>query len=186
MSLVDIVSEKKNRSDFDYVKDIKVLANINVSEFDIAKSSICMFLNEVLYKLLSEAGEDKTIFDFLFSSLHQFYLQKYTPDFHLRFLTALARELGCCPKNNFTSSKMTFNIEQSCFVYNQVTKKEEQHIGLYFHHLLEQNLFPDSQENIVPYIWRNPLLEMIMRYYTLHITNLSQIKSYEILKTVLH
>ncbi|MDR1182773.1 MAG: DNA repair protein RecO [Bacteroidales bacterium] len=186
MSLIDIVSEKKNKGNLDYIKDIKVLANLNVGGFDIAKSSICMFLNEILYKLFSEAGEDKTIFNFLFSSLSEFFTRQFIPDFHLRFLTALVRELGCCPENNFTSAKTVFSIEKSCFVYGLVEKKEEQNLGLHFHHLLEQDLFPDKQEKIIPYMWRNSLLEMIMNYYTFHVTNLSQIKSHEILKMVLH
>jgi DNA repair protein RecO (recombination protein O) len=186
MSLVDIVSERKNRGNFDYIKDIKVMANIHTGKFDIAKSSICMFLNEILYKLFSDAGEDKTIFNFLFSSLEQFFTQVYTPDFHLRFLTALVRELGCCPENNFNSSEMVFSVEKSCFVYNLLANKEEHDLGLYFHHLLEQDLFPENKEKVIPHIWRNPLLEMILKYYTLHVANLSQIKSYPILKTILH
>jgi len=185
MSLVDIVSERKNKGNFDYVKDIKTLANINMSEYDIAKSSICMFLNEILYQLLSDAGEDKGLFEFLFSALFQFLNQEFTPDFHLRFLTALTRELGFCPENNF-SSGMIFSIEKSCFVHNSSANKEEQTLGLYFYNLLKQGLFPTNKKEIIPYIWRNPLLDMILNYYSSHIVNLSQIKSHEVLKMVLH
>jgi DNA repair protein RecO (recombination protein O) len=186
MSLVDMVSERKNKGSFDYVKDIKILADIHTGEFDIVKSTICMFLNEILYKLFSDAGEDKRMFEFLFSSLQQFFMQKNTPDFHLRFLTALVRELGCCPENNFSSPKMVFSVEKSCFVYNLLAKQEEHELGLYFHRLLEQELFPENKEKVIPYIWRNSLLEMILKYYTLHVANLSQIKSHAILKTILH
>ncbi len=186
MSLVDIVSERKNKGSFDYIKDIKILANINLGEFDIAKSSISMFLNEVLYKLLSEAGEDQTLFEFLFSSLYRFLTQEFTPDFHLRFLVALTRELGFCPENNFTSLGMVFSIEKSCFIHDLFVKKEERLLGLYFHRLLDQELFPTNQEEVIPYNWRNRLLDMILDYYSLHIVNLSQIKSHDVLKTVLH
>jgi len=185
MSLAEMTAERKNKRSFDYVKDIKILSNINMMEYDIAKSSICLFLNEVLYKLLSDAGEDKTLFHFLFSSLLRFFTQKFPPDFHLRFLTALMRELGCCPENNFISD-MIFSIEKSCFVHDVSAKKEEQHLAIYFHRLLEQDLFLTNQENITPYIWRNPLLDMILSYYSFHIANLSEIKSHEVLKAVLH
>jgi DNA repair protein RecO (recombination protein O) len=185
MSLVDMVAERKNKVNFDYVKEIKVLSNTQLGEYDIVKSSICMFLNEILYKLLSDAGEDKALFEFLFSSIYQFFTQKFSSDFHLRFLTVLMRELGSSPENNYTSG-MIFSIEKSRFTHDISAKKEEQMLGFYFHRLLEQNLFPSNQEEVVPYSWRNPLLEMILHYYTLHITDLSQIKSHEILKTVLH
>jgi hypothetical protein len=103
----------------------------------------------------------------------------------LRFLTALTRELGSSPENNYTQGAI-FSIEKSCFLCDTSAKKEEQMLGYYFHRLLMQNLFPDNQEDIIPYAWRNQLLDMILNYYTLHIADLSQIKSHEILKTVLH
>ena len=184
MSLVEIVSERK-KGNLDYIKEIKILANINMVEYDIAKSSICMFLNEILYKLLSDTGEDKELFEFLFSSLSQFISQEFTVDFHLRFLTALTRELGFLPENNFNMG-MIFDIEKSRFEHNLSVQKEEQTLGYYFCRLLEQGLFPKNKEDIIPYIWRNPLLDMILNYYSLHIVNLSEIKSHEVLKMVLH
>jgi DNA repair protein RecO (recombination protein O) len=185
MSLVDMVAERKNKGNFDYVKEIKTVSNIYLWRYDIAKSSICIFLNEVLYKLFSEAGEDKVLFSFLFSSLHQFFTQNFISDFHLRFLTALTRELGSSPENNYTDG-MIFSIEKSHFIHDSSAKKEEQALGFYFHRLLEQNLFPTNQEDVIPYNYRNFLLDMILHYYTLHITDLSQIKSHKILKIVLH
>jgi len=186
MSLIDMVSERKNKGHFDYVKETKIVSNIHLEEYDAAKSSICMFLNEVLYKLLSDAGEDKALFAFLFSSLHQFFTQKFTPDFHLRFLIALMRELGSSPQNNYTPNSMIFNIEKARFIHDDSAKKEEQMLGFYFHRLLEQDLFPSNQEEVIPYPFRNSLLNMILNYYTFHIADLSQLKSHEILKTVLH
>jgi len=185
MSLVDMLSERKNKGNFDYVKEIKTLATIQLGEYDIAASSVCMFLNEILYKLLADAGEDKTLFEFLFSSLDQFFTQKFTPDFHLRFLTALMQELGASPNDNYRSD-MIFSIEKSRFIHDTSAKEETQTLGFHFHSLLKQDLFPNNQEETIPYAWRNPLLDMILNYYSFHITDLSQIKSHEILKMVLH
>ena len=184
MSLVDMTAERK-KGNFDYVKDLEVLANVNLGEYNIAVSSVSMFLNEILYKLLFDAGEDKSLFEFLFSSLQKFFTQKFIPDFHLRFLTALMRELGSLPENNYTQG-MVFNIEKSCFSHVTTAKKEEQMLGFYFQHLLNQDLLSQNQEEIVPYIFRNSLLNMILNYYTLHIADLSNIKSHEILRVVLH
>ena len=185
MSLVEMICERKNKTNLDYVKDIKTLTSINMGEYDIAKSSICMFLNEILYKLLLDAGEDKALFEFLFSSLFRFLEQGFSVDFHLRFLAALTRELGFLPENNF-SLGMIFSVEKSCFVHNSSADKDEQNLGFYFSRLLEQGLFPTDKQDIIPYIWRNQLLDMILNYYSSHIVNLSQIKSHEVLKMVLH
>ena len=185
MSLVDMLSERKNKGNLDYVKEIKTLSTIQLGEYDMASSSVCLFLNEILYKLLANAGEDKSLFEFLFSSLHQFFTQKFIPDFHLRFLTALMRELGSSPENNYAQG-MIFSIEKSCFIHDASAKEDEQTLGFHVHSLLKQGLFPSNQADIIPYVWRNLLLDTILDYYSFHITDLFQIKSHEILKTVLH
>jgi DNA repair protein RecO (recombination protein O) len=186
MSLIEVVAERKNRGNFDYIKEVKILSSLEAVGFDVAKSSISMFLNEILCKVLADAGEDVVMFNFLYTSLEQFISKPFIPDFHLRFLTALMRELGCFPKDNFTSSNMVFSIEKSCFVSNSVGGVEECSLGMYFHHLLSGGLFPVDNAEVIPYIWRNSLLEMIMKYYTFHVTSLLQIRSHEILKTLLH
>ena len=186
MSLVEITGRRKNGSHFDYIDEINVLAGLNSSGFDIAKSSVSMFLNEVLYQLLYDSSEDKTLFDFLFSHLRVFFQEELSVDFHLRFLVALIRELGFSPEDNYSPSTMYFNIEKSCFESSLFIDKEEQTLGMYFHHLLNETVFADNKHNIIPYIWRNHLLDKILQYYHVHISNFSQIKSHEILKTVLH
>ena len=186
MSLVEITAEKKAKSNFDYIKEINVLEGVNICSFDIAKSSVSLFLNEVLYQLLFDASEDKSLFDFLFINLSRFFTEPLHPDFHLRFLLALTRELGFFPEDNYSEKSMCFNIEESCFEANRLVEQEEQTLGTYFHYIQNQDLFFSNYQNAIPYKWRNLLLDMMLKYYTLHITNLSQIKSHEILKTVLH
>jgi DNA repair protein RecO (recombination protein O) len=187
MSLIEFTGERKNKANFDYIKDPKILATPDPIQFDIVKSSISMFLNEALYKLLFDAAEDGSLFDFLFSSLTRFFCQTMpAPDFHLRFLVALMQELGSSPKDNYSSEYAVFSVEKSCFEAHPLPNKEHQMLSLYMHRLLQHDLFPDSPQDIIPYPYRNPLLELILRYYSTHIANLSQMKSHTILKTVLH
>jgi DNA repair protein RecO (recombination protein O) len=186
MSLVGITGRKKNGSHFDYIDEITTLTESNSYGFDISKSSISMFLNEVLYQLLYDAPEDKNLFNFLFENLLRFFQEDLFPDFHLRFLIALIRELGFFPEDNYSPSMMCFNLEKSCFENKIFANKEEETLGTYIHHLLNGELFPKDNHNIIPSFWRNKLLDMILQYYNLHITNFSQIKSHEILKMILH
>ena len=186
MSLVEITGRKKNGSHFDYIDEIHTLPESNSCRFDIAKSSVSMFLNEVLYQLLYDASEDKSLFDFLFDNLLQFSREDLLPDFHLRFLVALIRELGFSPEDNYSPDTMCFNIEKSCFEHTAFADKEEQALGLYMHQLLNEDLFPQNNYTIIPLLWRNKLLDTLLQYYNLHVANFSHIKSHEILKTILH
>jgi len=186
MSLVEITAERKPKSNFDYIKEIKILGRVNTHDFDIAKSSVSLFLNEILYQILFDAAEDKSLFGFLFTNLSHFFAENLHPDFHLRFLLALTRELGFCPEDNYSPETMCFNIEKSSFEANILFSKEEQMLGTYLHHLLNQDVILSESPQAIPYVWRNLLLDTILKYYTSHISNLSQIKSHEILKAVLH
>jgi DNA repair protein RecO (recombination protein O) len=184
MSLVEITGHKKNGSHFDYMDEINVLAGLNPNGFDIAKSSVSMFLNEILYQLLYDSSGDKVLFHFLFSHLQFFFQEELSADFHLRFLLALIRELGFSPEDNY-SPAACFNVEKSCFEIG-FFDKEEQTLGMYFHRLLNETVCHNGSYSVVPALWRNRLLDKILQYYTIHISNFSQIKSHEILKTILH
>ncbi|MDR0368790.1 MAG: DNA repair protein RecO [Bacteroidales bacterium] len=186
MSLVEITGHKKNGSHFDYFDEMNVLTGLYAGTFDIAKSSVSMFFNEVLYQLLYDAPEDKTLFNFLFENLFRFFREELSPDFHLRFLVALIRELGFSPEDNYSSSSRCFNLEKSCFEHTLFSDKDDPTLGTYMHHLLNEELFPKDNQCIIPYLWRNKLLDLILQYYRFHINHFSPIKSHEILKTVLH
>ena len=63
--------------------------------FDMQKSSIVLFLDEVLNKVLREGGEQQEVSEFLVSSLQLLDLQQpANPDFHPRSLLRLTRLLG--------------------------------------------------------------------------------------------
>jgi len=185
MSLAEVLGEEKRKGHLHYIKEIKILEN-NPLNFDLAKSTVSMFLNEILYRLLLDKGEDARLFAFLYASLSGFIHRDFTPDFHLRFLVALMQELGFSPQNNYSDAAPIFNIEKSCFEPILLKDKEKQLVSRLFSNLLNQDLFSEKPTETISSHWRNKLLDMILNYYTTHIADFSAIKSHEILKTVLH
>jgi DNA repair protein RecO (recombination protein O) len=185
MSLVEVLGEEKRKGSLHYIKDIKLL-EAERTHFDMAKSSVSLFLNEILYRLLADSGEDNRLFGFLYAALKEFVHQEFTPDFHLRFLVALMQELGFSPQNNYSAAAPLFNVENGCFEPMLAEDKEQLFLSRLFFQLLNQGLFPQQTESTLSSHWRNKLLDMILRYYSLHIADFSTIKSHEVLKTVLH
>ena len=186
MSLVEVLGEEKQRGHLHYIKEVKLLEIEQIPYFDWAKSSVSLFLNEILYRLLVDIGEDGRLFHFLYASLSDFMHREFTPDFHLRFLVALMQELGFSPQDNHSETAPIFNLASGRFEPMRFEDREQQMISRLFFRLLNQGLFPEKKEEIVPSSWRNKLLDMILNYYTLHIADFSTIKSHEVLKTVLH
>ena len=186
MSLVEVLGEEKRKGHLHYIKEIKLLEADRNLHFDWSKASVSLFLNEILYRLLVDIGEDGRLFHFLYAALSDFFHRDFTPDFHLRFLVALMQELGFSPQNNYSQTSPIFNVASGCFEPILLEDKEEQMLSQLFFRLLNQGLFPEKKEDIISSSWRNKLLDMILNYYTLHIADFSNIKSHEVLKTVLH
>ena len=184
MSLVEALGEEKRKGHLHYIKEVKLLEGEGLAHFDLMKSSVSMFLNEVLYRLLIDKGEDSRLFDFLYGSLSEFFRRDFTPDFHLRFLVALMYELGFSPQNNYSEDRPIFNVENSCFEPILLENKEQELVSRLFFHLLNQDLFSEKSAETISSHWRNKLLDMILKYYTLHIVDFSNLKSHEVLKTV--
>ena len=185
MSLVEVLGEEKRKGHLHYIKEVKLLET-ECLPFDLAKSAVNLFLNEILHQLLVDMGEDGRLFDFLYASLEGFMHQDFTPDFHLRFLVALMQELGFSPQNNYSDLAPMFNVENGCFEAVLIENQEHLFLSHLFVLLLNQGLFPEKAGNTISSHWRNKLLDMILKYYTLHIADFSTLKSHEILKTTLH
>ena len=56
MTLVNFCSEKKHASDFAFLKDVQYISSVSSEGYELTKTAVAMFINEVLYKLLFNAG----------------------------------------------------------------------------------------------------------------------------------
>ncbi len=186
MSIVDVLAEQKNNYSLDYIKDAQLLHCFSPYCFDMAKSSVSMFLNEILHKILQQYGQDKHLYEFIEDSLIQFNTCDFFPDFHLRFMIHLTNYLGCLPQDNYSDEFSSFNCRSAKFEADKSESYEEVEANLWFHVLMNQPLFPHYNQLIVPMNVRNKLLHLLLSYYSEHITNLKNVKSLEVLQTVLH
>lgn len=184
MTLVNFCSEKKHASDFAFLKDVQYISSVSSEGYELTKTAVAMFINEVLYKLLFNAGEDADLFDFFYQTLHEFYSHSFSPDFHLRFLLHSAMRLGSMPMDNYSQGSV-FNIIDARFE-QQTANEMDKMTAYYLHELLNSPIFPTSQADIVPYSIRNSLLDTLLKYYTVHIIDLSALHSLDVLRTVLH
>ena len=185
MTLINFCAEKKTSTQMAWLKEVEYDASLAGGYYQLPKAVVCMFLNDVLYKLLQNAGEDKELFDFLYETLQRFYNQPFVPDFHLRFLIHCSRELGNCPMDNFQKNYV-FNVQSACFEYAAKPTIVQQEMAVCLHNLLHQDMFPSDKADILPPHLRNVLLNCLLDFYNLHIIDLSKIQSLEVLKTLLH
>lgn len=169
LTLLDLVVYYKENANIKRIKEIKCLHQYQNLPGDIRKSSVAIFISEVLNKAVKDENHAGEIFEFILSSLilldHQ---EGNLENFHLIFLIKLSRFLG-------------FGAHQSEEILGvRMLDREEEEI-------LKFLLKADFMETIsMTNAQRRNLLEAILRFYTIHIESLGEIKSIQVLKEILN
>lgn len=93
----------------------KLAHHLGELPFDICKSTISLFIAEIIYKLVKEEEANPPLFDFLTRFIVELNDTKTaTANFHLYFLVRLSQYLGFMPLDNHTEGSF-FDIRQGCF-----------------------------------------------------------------------
>ncbi len=96
-----LVSTKMQLHRFREVRSGLVLQSL---PFDVRKSTIALFMAEVLYRLVKESEPNPNLFEFVWRSVEALdALGEGTANFHIWFLARLSRFLGFGPGNSYAS-----------------------------------------------------------------------------------
>ena len=186
LSLVDIVVYHKEKKDIQHIKEIISAFRFTSIPFDIKKSAIVIFLNEILYKSIKEEEANSELFNFLFNSIQILDLKKNrVSNFHLLFLIQLTKFLGFFPKGNFSNENVTFDLQEGIFIKSET--QTEYLTGMPFSKYLfdlTNTSFEDLGSLLILPKYRNELLNTILKYYRLHLPGFGSIKSYQVLQAV--
>ncbi|MGZ3822748.1 MAG: DNA repair protein RecO, partial [Mucilaginibacter sp.] len=98
LHLLDMVVYHKNTGQVQRVAELKNSPVLQSIPYDVIKSCLVIFLNEVLYKAVRQQSADESLFDFVFNAIESLDHQTVgIANFHLLFLTRLTRYLGFYP-----------------------------------------------------------------------------------------
>jgi DNA repair protein RecO (recombination protein O) len=187
LHLLDMVVYHKNTGSVQRISELKNSPLFQTIPYDVIKSSIAIFLNEVLYKAVKQQSADENLFDFIFNAIECLDNQgENLANFHLLFLVRLTRYLGFYPEQYNPSNSDYFDMKNGTFS----RYKPE---GLYYlsppHTQNFGALLQTSFENIAQLKFssdeRRYLLQKLLDFYALHIEGFGNIKSHEVLEEVL-
>lgn len=151
---------------------------------DVVKSSIALYLSELLTYSLREGGEDESLFNFLDSSFTLLdNLETGYSDFHLVFMVQLLRYLGIYPNIEDCNVRSYFDLQQGCTVSLQPLH------GYYlppaettaFVELLRTGYDTMHRLSLNREL-RDRYLAILSMYYRLHIPEFPQLKSLDVLR----
>ena len=95
LSLLEMVVYHREQADLQRISDYKRSINLSSIQTDIRKSSIAMFISEVLYKSIRDSHPSEGTFAFIFHSIEWLETaESRISTFHLQFLIKLTKYLG--------------------------------------------------------------------------------------------
>jgi len=187
LHLVDMVVYHKPNSSIQRISELRPTPVFRTIPYDILKSTIILFLNEVLYKSIRQQNADENIFDYIFNAVLWFdETEQASANFHLAFLLKLSRFLGFAPSTETKSDYSYFDLQEGEF-------KSLPPLHPYFIEKTAASLFIELftspfeklTEIKIDNTTRRLILDKILVYYTLHTSSFGEIKSHQILEEVL-
>ena len=184
-TLLELVAYTSPRGGLTRLSEFRCAEAYLTLPYDIQKSSVVLFLSEVLGRTVREEEPNEALFYFLHDSLQEFDRQRQgSENFALRFLLHLASYLG-------------FGIHSGAELTDQVALAGSGPIGSRgstgpsvlrlkeFEQYVDELLNDPHTSTIPNGRVRRELLAVLLRYYQLHVEQLGDIKSLDILSEVL-
>ena len=187
LSLLDMEVYNRENKDLQYIKELKNAHIFQSLPYDIRKSAIATFLNELIYNSIREEEANPALFHYLFNSIQLLdLLENNFAAFHLHFAVQLTKYLGFGPAEASYSRNTLFDLADGKFHNSQqqglYKLNEEESLFFYRASALSYEYFKQIS---ISKSARKIMLEHILNYYLLHSTEFKPLRSHEILETVL-
>lgn len=185
--LLDMVVYHKANGAVQRITELKNLPLLQSIPYDVTKSSLVMFLNEVLYKSVKQQTGDVHLFNFIFNAIELLDNETGSPaNFHLLFLIRLSRYLGFYPDRDKPEGADYFDMKNG--IFTKYKPESWQYLSPphteNFYTLL-RNGFEHIKNISLKNDERRYLLNKLLEYYALHMEGFGNIRSHEVLEEVL-
>lgn len=187
LTILDMVVYHKENSGLQHIKEVHCPKPFFSIPYDILKSSIAIFLSEMLTHAIREHDANPDMFDYIRDSLA--FLDETSDkiaDFHLVFLMQLSRFLGFQPRNNYTEKYCFFNSGEGLFQSNFVDDLSclDKDLSVCFHQINTVS-YQELQQLRFNLATRRSLLTTIINYYRIHLQGFQEVRSQTVLEMVL-
>ncbi|WP_194767005.1 DNA repair protein RecO [Tamlana sp. I1] len=183
LSQIEIVVDYKPNRSLQSIKETKLSVIYTSLHSQVVKSSIVLFLSEVLTSTLHEEEQDEALYSYLENTLLWLDNQSEYANFHLLFLLKLTKYLGFYPDTSDIDFP-NFNLNEGRFELKPVYKHNISGENL---NLLKQLL--NTSFDTLPQLkmnakQRQSFLSMMLLYFELHLGSFKSPKSLQVLNQV--
>ena len=181
LSVLEIEATHKNNGGLQYFKEIRIDVPFASIHTNLFKSTMVMFLAEMLQFSIHEEEQNQELFDFIVLGLHWLDNNDDIANFHLIFIAELTKFLGFYPDTSEIDLPV-FDMKEGNFVGFQTTTSLTLHQTALFKKLL--NLSFDNSQKTFNVVERQLLLKILTDYFVAHLSGFRLPKSIAVLKEV--
>ncbi|WP_026461766.1 DNA repair protein RecO [Adhaeribacter aquaticus] len=181
-TLLDMVVYTSAKGGITRISEYKCNYPFSSIPYDIRKSSMLLFLSEMLSFTVKEEEENRDLFNFLHNAIIAFDQQEqHFENFHLIFLLQLSSYLGFGPTSGAdVTSQIAFSGSQNLINGRPAVIHFQMYEDLF------DNLINDPTATLITNgKVRREMLQIIIWYYQLHMDSLGEIRSLKVLSEVL-
>ncbi len=185
--LLELVVYKKEKKQLQTLKEARPEIHFVSIPYEPAKTSIIFFLNEVLLKCLHEEEHNPELFSFLHETIQALdSAKKNYNNLHLIFLVRFSRHLGFFPQGNFSDPEYSgFDLREGKFISKEplhpdfISKDNSKLLGkiILSNYYSMEGLVLSGKE-------RKSILDILLRYYELHLSHIGSISSHKVLEQI--
>ena len=181
MNILEIEATHKNKGTLEYIKELRMGHVYQTIATDVVKSTIVLFLSEVLHHSIHEEEKNERIFSFLETAFLWLDEHSEVSNFHLIFLLEFTKFLGFYPnlrEDNFNY----FEVTEGVFTPFQGISCLSEHETMLLKKLLQLKF--DHTHKLFSVAERQVLLKILLDYYAIHLDGFKRPKSVDVLKEV--
>ena len=181
MTVLDIEAVHKNKGTLESFKEIKIASPFHSIHSDIYKSTIVMFISEILHHSIHEEEKNEHLFTFLETALEWLDNHDEVANFHLILMLEATKYLGFYP--DISDMDMPFfEMTEGVFTPFHAISSLTEHETNLFKKLVDLKF--DNDQKVFHVIERQIILKILIDYYSFHLDGFKKPKSLDVLKEV--
>ncbi len=180
MTLLEIEAVHKNKGTLENFREVRLATPYQSINTQVVKSTIILFISEVLHQSIKEEAKNEDLFAFLETALHWLDNHDEVANFHLILLLEISKFLGFYP--DVSTDMRFFEMVEGVFTDDHavscLSEAETQLLKRLLRHRFssDQKVFSANQRQI--------LLKILLDYYSFHLEGFRKPKSLEVLREV--
>lgn len=185
MFIVEFEGIESQHAQMHRMKDIRNFMPLSTVPFDVRKSTISLFMAEVVYRLIREVEQNSPLFEFVCGAIEALdAMHDGVANFHLWFLVRLSYFLGFYPGNQYIEDGV-FDIQNGVFTPSMPTHRLA--LSPQNSHILAQ-VMSCEVENLgslqLSRNQRSDFMNGILTYFGYHLDSIHHVQSLQILREV--